>query len=67
MPASTITPAAVLEAVQNGRTNIWALGDLFGVAAVSEELHLALDKLMADGLVVASDPNPYVATLKASA
>jgi hypothetical protein len=62
----SITPAAVLEAVQGGRVTIWALASYFQVAAVSGPLRLALDELTDSGLVVATDPNLYDATLKLS-
>jgi hypothetical protein len=62
-----ITPATVLEAVQGGADTIWALAQHFGVAAVSAELRSALDVLLDDGTVVASDPNLYDATLKTTA
>jgi len=68
MTVQVITPAAALEAVQGGTDTIWLLASHFRVAAVSPELRAALDVLMADGTVVASDPNLYLpgTTLKAT-
>jgi hypothetical protein len=67
MPTPVITPASVLEAVQGGADTIWALASHFGVAAVSAELRSALDVLLNDGTVVASEANLYDATLKVTA
>lgn len=67
MPAADITPDSVLKAVQDGWDSIWALASHFRVAAASRELRAALDVLLDDGVVVASHPNLYVATLKATA
>jgi hypothetical protein len=66
MPAATITTATVLQAVQNGSDTIWALASAFRVAAASRELGAALDMLLDDGTVVASDSNIFVARLKAT-
>lgn len=60
----TITSTAVLGGLQNGSRSIWDLAALFEVAAADEGLRLAVDKLIADGTVVASDVNIYSATLE---
>lgn len=59
----TITSTAVLGGLNNGSRTIWDLASLFGVPAAHEDLRLAVDKLLADGTVVASDVNIYSATL----